>query len=56
VCGKKISESRSTQIDLDGVVARASSGDLEWVDPFIGGSVRHEFDAGKELNVEADVG
>jgi hypothetical protein len=54
--GKNITVTRSAQINLDGVVARASSGDLEWVDPFIGGRIRHAFGNNQELTVEADVG
>ncbi len=54
--GKTITVSRSEQINLEGVVARAKSGDLEWVDPFIGGRLRHSFGGDKELTVEGDVG
>lgn len=54
--GKTVTVSRSARIDLDGVVARAVSGNLEWVDPFIGGRLRHRFGGDKELTVEGDVG
>jgi hypothetical protein len=32
------------------------SGDLEWVDPFVGGRIRHQITADKELMLEGDVG
>jgi hypothetical protein len=35
-------------------VARAS--DLEWVDPVVGGRMRHQFASGSEFNLEGDVG
>jgi hypothetical protein len=54
--GKNVTVSRSAQINLDGVVARSNSGDLEWVDPFIGGRLRHAFGSNQQLNIEADVG
>jgi hypothetical protein len=37
-------------------VAVASAGDLEWVDPVVGGRVRHMFASGSEFNLEGDVG
>ena len=54
--GRNITVDRSVQIEIDRAVAVASSGDLEWVDPFIGGRLRHEFGDNKEVNLEADVG
>jgi hypothetical protein len=37
-------------------IAVARSGDLEWVDPFVGGRIRHQIAADKELMLEGDVG
>ena len=37
-------------------VAFAPSGDLEWVDPFVGFRIRHEMGPSKELGLEADFG
>jgi hypothetical protein len=54
--GKNITVDRSVQIEIDRAVAAASSGDLEWVDPFIGGRLRHGFGDNKDLTLEADVG
>jgi hypothetical protein len=54
--GKTVTVSKSANINLDGVVARSRSGDLEWVDPFIGGRLRHAFGNNQDLTVEADVG
>ena len=34
----------------------ARSGDLEWVDPVVGGRLRHEIAPGEELDLEGDVG
>ena len=48
--------SRSVQIEISRALATAHSGDLEWVDPFVGGRIRHEFGNDKEINLEADVG
>ena len=36
--------------------AIAKSGTLEWVDPVVGGRLRHEIAPGKELSLEGDVG
>ena len=46
--GLKFKRSRS--------VAVASSNDLEWVDPVVGGRVRHQIAPGKEVRLEGDVG
>jgi hypothetical protein len=54
--GKNITVDRSVKIELDRAVAVASTGDLEWVDPFIGGRLRHGFGDNKELTLEGDVG
>ena len=37
-------------------VAVAHAGDLEWVDPVVGGRMRHQFASGSEFNLEGDVG
>jgi hypothetical protein len=37
-------------------VAIARSNDLEWVDPVVGGRIRHQLAPGKELRVEGDIG
>jgi hypothetical protein len=37
-------------------IAVAGASDLEWVDPVVGGRVRHMFASGSELNLEGDVG
>jgi hypothetical protein len=37
-------------------IAVAHSGDLEWVDPFVGGRIRHQIATDKELMLEGDVG
>jgi hypothetical protein len=47
---------RTVQIEVSRALAIARSGDLEWVDPFIGGRIRHQFGDDKEINLEADVG
>jgi hypothetical protein len=54
--GKTITVDGSVQIEIDRALAIASSGDLEWVDPFIGGRIRHQFGNNKDLALEADVG
>jgi hypothetical protein len=37
-------------------VAVAHASDLEWVDPVVGGRMRHQFASGSEFNLEGDVG
>src|SRR5262245_26185495 len=37
-------------------IAVASACDLEWVDPVVGGRMRHQFASGSEFNLEGDVG
>ena len=37
-------------------IAVARAGDLEWVDPVVGGRMRHQFASGSEFNLEGDVG
>jgi len=44
------------QVDVSKAVAFAPSGDLEWVDPFVGFRIRHEMGPSKELGLEADFG
>jgi hypothetical protein len=54
--GQDISLSRTVQVDVSKAVAFAQSGDLEWVDPFVGFRIRHEMGSSKELGLEADFG
>ena len=53
-------DSESSRLGLvlqrSGSRAIAKSGTLEWVDPVVGGRVRHEIAPGKELSLEGDVG
>jgi hypothetical protein len=44
------------KIDRSRRVAVARSNDLEWVDPVVGGRVRHQIAPGKELRLEGDIG
>jgi hypothetical protein len=37
-------------------IAVAHASDLEWVDPVVGGRMRHQFASGSEFNLEGDVG
>ena len=43
-------------LQRSGTRAIAKSGTLEWVDPVVGGRIRREISAGKELSLEGDVG
>lgn len=54
--GQTITVDRSVDINLDRVLGMARTGDLEWVDPFIGGRLRHQFGEDKEIVLEGDVG
>jgi hypothetical protein len=54
--GQTISADRSVNINLDRVLGMARTGDLEWVDPFIGGRIRHQFGDDKEIVLEGDIG
>ena len=54
--GQDITLSRTVQVDVSKAVAFDSTGDLEWVDPFVGFRIRHEMDLSKELGLEADFG
>jgi hypothetical protein len=47
---------RTLQIEFERALAGANSGDMEWVDPFIGARIRHEFGGGQILTLVADVG
>ena len=49
-----LSVRRSVKRSVATAIAR--SGDLEWVDPFVGGRIRHQIAADKELMLEGDVG
>jgi hypothetical protein len=39
--GQDVTVSRTVQVDVDKAVAFSGSGDLEWVDPFVGFRIRH---------------
>ena len=54
--GQDIALSKTVQVDVSKAVAFAPSGDLEWVDPFVGFRIRHEMGPSKELGLEADFG
>jgi hypothetical protein len=54
--GQDVTLSRTVQVDVSKAVAFAQTGDLEWVDPFVGFRVRHEMGPSKELGLEADFG
>jgi hypothetical protein len=43
-------------VQLSRTFAGAGTGDLEWVDPFVGGRIRHEFGQNKNVMLEGDVG
>jgi hypothetical protein len=47
---------RSLGLNLRRSVAIARSNDLEWVDPVVGGRIRHQIAPGKQLNLEGDIG
>lgn len=47
---------RTFQIEVSRALAASGTGDLEWVDPFIGGRIRHDFGSNKNLMIEGDVG
>jgi hypothetical protein len=47
---------RSVQIQLSRSFAGADTGDLEWVDPFVGGRIRHDFGQNRNVMLEGDVG
>jgi hypothetical protein len=48
--------SRTQEIEVSKALAIASSGDMEWVDPFVGARIRHQLAPGKEVMLEGDVG
>ena len=54
--GQDITVSRTVQVEVAKAVAFDSTGDLEWVDPFVGFRLRHEMGPSKELSLEADFG
>jgi hypothetical protein len=43
-------------LNVVGNRAFAMSGDISWIDPFIGGRLRHQFSPGQELVLTGDVG
>ena len=47
---------RTLEIEFERALANANSGDMEWVDPFIGARIRHDFGGGQILTLVADVG
>ena len=53
---KRLGLSVRRQVKRSAATAIARSGDLEWVDPFVGGRIRHQITADKELMLEGDVG
>ena len=53
---KRLGLSVRRSVKRSAATAVARSGDLEWVDPFVGGRIRHQITADKELMLEADVG
>lgn len=40
----------------DGTKAYARSGRISWIDPFVGGRIRHRLAPGQDLSLEADIG
>ena len=53
---KRLGLSVRRSVRRSAATAIARSGDLEWVDPFVGGRIRHQIAADKELMLEGDVG
>ena len=53
---KRLGLSVRRSVKRSAATAIARSGDLEWVDPFVGGRIRHQITADKELMLEGDVG
>jgi hypothetical protein len=53
---KRLGLSVRRQVKRSAATAIARSGDLEWVDPFVGARIRHQIAADKELMLEGDVG
>ena len=47
--GQDVTVSRTVQVDVSKAVAFAQTGDLEWVDPFVGFRLRHEMGLLKSL-------
>ena len=47
---------RTVQIEVSRALATSGTGDLEWVDPFVGARIRHEFGHNKDVMIEGDVG
>jgi len=44
------------KLKRSGRVAVARANDLEWVDPVVGGRIRHQIAPGKDLRLEGDIG
>ena len=53
---KRLGLSVRRSVKRSSATAVARSGDLEWVDPFVGGRIRHQIAADRELMLEGDVG
>jgi hypothetical protein len=53
---KRLGLSVRRSVKRSAATAIARSGDLEWVDPFVGGRIRHQIAQDKELMLEGDVG
>jgi hypothetical protein len=53
---KRLGLSVRRSVKRSAATAIARSGDLEWVDPFVGGRIRHQIAPDKELMLEGDVG
>jgi hypothetical protein len=53
---KRLGLSVRRSVKRSAATAIARSGDLEWVDPFVGGRIRHQIAQNKELMLEGDVG
>ena len=43
-------------LERSGNLALADSGGTQWVDPVVGGNLRHQFAPGKEMRLRADIG
>jgi opacity protein-like surface antigen len=43
-------------LDQVGAMALAKSGDLQWIDPVVGGRLRHEFAPGEQFQLRGDIG
>jgi hypothetical protein len=53
---KRLGLSVQRSVKRSRTIAVARSGELEWVDPFVGGRIRHQIAPDRELMLEGDVG